>query len=250
MSSGKKFNAKSTALEVIEGHDLRNKDFIVTGASSGIGIETARVLAKAGARVVITARDLKKGEEVAREIRESTGNSLVEVEELKLDSLESVNAFVKRYLDKKRPLHCLINNAGVMACPKSYTIDGFETQFGTNHMGHFALTIGLLPALKEAYKQTGRNSRVVNVSSLAHMYSDVIFEDINFKNREYDAFKSYGQSKTANILFSIALTEHYSKDGIFSNALMPGGIQTGLQKHISDEVIFIYNGTEVINSSN
>lgn len=231
-----KFDGKSTALEVIEGHDLRNKDFIVTGASSGIGIETARALAKAGARVVIAARDIKKAEEVAKDIRESTKNPHVEVEELKLDSLSNVNAFVKRYLDKKRPLHCLINNAGVMACPKSYTEDGFETQFGTNHMGHFALTIGLLPALKEAYKQTGKKSRVVNVSSLAHVYSNVDFDDINFKTREYEPFKSYGQSKTANILFSVELTDLYSSEGIVSNALMPGGIQTGLQKHIPEDV--------------
>lgn len=111
-------------------------------------------------------------------------------------------------------------------------------------MGHFALTIGLLPALKEAYKQTGKKSRVVNVSSLAHMYSDVVFDDINFKTRQYDEFKSYGQSKTANILFSVALTDLYSAEGIVSNALMPGGIQTGLQKHVPKEVfncLHVYN---------
>jgi len=222
MSSRSNFGTKTTALEVVEGIDLKNKDFIVTGGSSGIGVETVRALAQAGSRVVIGARDLEKAEVVAKDIRESTKNPNVEVEKIELDSLASVNAFVKRFLDKKRPLHCLINNAGIMACPKAYTVDGFESQFGTNHMGHFALTIGLLPALKEAYKQTGKKSRVINVSSIAHAFSEVNFDDVNFKSRDYDPWVSYGQSKTANILFSVGLTHFYSNDGIVSNALMPG----------------------------
>jgi NAD(P)-dependent dehydrogenase (short-subunit alcohol dehydrogenase family) len=208
-----KFGFSSTALEVIEGHDLKNRDFIVTGASSGIGIETVRALAKAGARIVCAVRDVTKGEEVAKELRESTKNPNIEVEKLELDNLTSVREFVKLYLAKKRPLHCLINNAGIMACPLSYTVDGFESQFGTNHMGHFVLTIGLLPALQEGFKTTGKKSRVVNVSSLAHRFSDIVFDDINFKTRDYDKFKSYGQSKTANILFSVALTQLYSEKG-------------------------------------
>lgn len=122
-----------------------------------------------------------------------------------------------------------------MACPQAYTVDGFESQFGTNHMGHFALTIGLLEPLKQGAKLSGRNSRVVNVSSSGHAITDVVFEDINFKNREYTPFGAYGQSKTANIYFSISLTKHYSKDGIVSNSLMPGGIMTGLQKHFTLE---------------
>ena len=124
---------------------------------------------------------------------------------------------------------------GIMACPKEYTEDGFESQFGTNHIGHFALTLGLLPALKEAAKLTGKNARVVSVSSLAHARSDVNFDDVNFKTREYDPWISYGQSKTANVLFAVALTNKFSKDGVYSNALMPGAIMTNLLKHVSRE---------------
>lgn len=217
-----KLGAKSTAMEAIEGIDLKGKEIIVTGASSGIGIETVRALAKAGARIVLAVRDTAKAEPVAKDIRESTNNSNLEIEKLDLDSLASVNEFVKRYLEKKRPLHILINNAGIMACPKAYTVDGFESQFGTNHIGHFALTIGLIPALLEGYKQTGKKSRVVSVSSIAHARSNVDFSDINFKNRDYDPWVSYGQSKTSNILFSVGLTHFYSDQGIVSNALMPG----------------------------
>ena len=217
-----KFGAKSTALEVVEGINLKGKEVIVTGASAGIGIETARALAKAGARVVIGARNLEKAEPIAKDIRESTKNPNVEVEKLDLGTLASVNEFVKRYLEKKRPLHILINNAGVWETAKSYTVDGFETDFGTNHVGHFALTLGLIPALIEGYKQSGKKSRVVNVSSLAHAITDIVYDDINFKNREFNPRSAYGQSKTANILFSVALNHYYSDKGIVSNALMPG----------------------------
>lgn len=232
-----KFGAKTRALEVVEGLDLSKKDYIVTGATSGIGVETVRALAKAGARVTMAVRDTKKGDEVARKIREVTSDHIhVEVEKVHLDSLESVNDFVKRFLEKKIPLHGLINNAGIMACPKTYTIDGFEAQFGTNHMGHFALTLGLIPALIEGYKQSGKKSRVINVSSITHADAEINFDDVNYRNRDYDPWKAYAQSKVANILFSVALTELYSKDGIVSNAVMPGAIKTGLQRHIPEDV--------------
>ncbi|RNA44851.1 oxidoreductase [Brachionus plicatilis] len=169
---------------------------------------------------------MDKLKQVAQDISKSTGNQLIETEHLELDSLESINQFVKKYLEKKRPLNILINNAAAMACPLKYTKDGFELQFGTNYVGHFALTYGLLPALKEGAKISGKNSRVVSVSSLAHVFSDIHFEDINFKNRAYDSWLSYGQSKTANSLHSVALTKLYSKEGIFSNSVMPGGIFT------------------------
>jgi NAD(P)-dependent dehydrogenase (short-subunit alcohol dehydrogenase family) len=217
-----KFGAKTTALEVVKDVDLRGKEAIVTGGSAGIGIETVRALAKAGARVVIGARNLEKAEAVAKDIRESTKNPNVEVEKLELSSLASVNAFVKKYLEKKRPLHILINNAGIMEEAKSYTVDGFENHFGTNHVGHFALTVGLIPALIEGYKQSGKKSRVVNVSSMGHSYSDIFYDDINYKNREFNWLAAYGQSKTANVLLSVALTHLYSDKGIVSNALMPG----------------------------
>ena len=224
MSSGSKFGIESTAFEVVEGIDLSGKEIIITGASAGIGVETARALAKAGARVVIGARNLQKAEPVAKDIRETTKNPNVEVEKLDLGSLASVNEFVKRYLEKKRPLHILINNAGVLETVKSYTVDGFETDFGTNHVGHFALTFGLIQALIEGYKQSGKKSRVVNVSSLGHAFSDIVYDDINFKNREFNFREAYGQSKTANVLFSVALNHYYSDKGIVSNALMPGKI--------------------------
>ncbi|RNA00150.1 oxidoreductase [Brachionus plicatilis] len=151
---------------------------------------------------------MDKLKQVAQDISKSTGNQLIETEHLELDSLESINQFVKKYLEKKRSLNILINNAAAMACPLQYTKDGFELQFGTNYVGHF----------KEPKLAAETNSRVVSVSSLAHVFSDIHFEDINFKNRAYDSWLSYGQSKTANSLHSVALTKLYSKEGIFSNS--------------------------------
>jgi NAD(P)-dependent dehydrogenase (short-subunit alcohol dehydrogenase family) len=119
-----------------------------------------------------------------------------------------------------------------MACPLEHTEDGFESQFGTNHLGHFALTVGLLPCLKEAAKLTGKNARVVSLSSIAHARCGIDFDDVNFKTRQYDPWISYGQSKTANVLFAVGLTQRYAKDGIYSNAVMPGGIMTNLQKSV------------------
>lgn len=232
-------NHDTTAFEVLQKYktNLSGFEVIVTGGSSGIGIETVRAVAKAGARCVIAARDMVKAKQVADDVILTTGNSNVECEELELDSLKSVNSFVQRYLEKKRPLHILINNAGVMACPLSYTKDGIEMQFGTNHIGHFALTLGLLPALKQAAQLSGRKSRVVNVSSTAHVRSDIDFDDVNFKKRQYDGFISYGQSKTANILFSIGLTNRFKDEGIVSTAVMPGVIQTNLQRHMDQATI-------------
>jgi NAD(P)-dependent dehydrogenase (short-subunit alcohol dehydrogenase family) len=224
------FGAKSTALEVIAGHDLRGRDAIVTGGASGIGVETVRALASAGARVVLAARNQAAADETAFDIKSTTGSDLVEVGILDLASLASVRAFVADYLSKKRALHILINNAGVMATPFEHTADGFETQFGTNHIGHFALTTGLLAALKEA-----GNARVVSLSSIGHRRSDIVWEDINFEHRPYDPWAAYGQSKTANALFAVGMTAHHASDGITSNAVMPGGIMTGLQKHMKDE---------------
>lgn len=211
-----KFNKNSTAFEVIDGHNLTGYEVIVTGASSGIGVETARAFSKAGARVVLAARNMKQLETVADDIRKSTGSDKIEIEKLELDSLESVYEFVQRYLSKNRPLNILVNNAGVMASPFELTKDGFELQFGTNHLGHFALTVGLIPALKKGASSSGKKSRVISLSSLAHVISDIDLDDPNFKNRSYDPWVSYGQSKTANILFSLALTKLYSNEGIVS----------------------------------
>jgi NAD(P)-dependent dehydrogenase (short-subunit alcohol dehydrogenase family) len=222
------FGAQTTASEVIAGHDLRGREAIVTGGASGIGIETIRALAIAGARVVLATRDRAKAESVAATLQKETGNPAIEFELLDLGSLASVRAFVERFLMKRRALHLLINNAGIMATPLSYTVDDFELQFGTNHVGHFALTIGLLPTLKAA-----GTARVVVLSSLGHRRSDVHFEDLNFRERPYDPWKAYGQSKTANALFAVGLTQHHASDGITANAVHPGSLMTGLQKHVS-----------------
>lgn len=224
------FGAKSTAMDVIAGHDLTGKDAIVTGGASGIGVETVRALAAAGARVVLAARNQAQADAVAADIRSTTGSDKVEVGMLDLASLASVRAFVADYLAKSRPLQILINNAGVMATPFGRTADGFETQFGTNHIGHFALATGLLPALKAA-----GNARVVALSSIGHRRSDIAWDDINFERREYDPWASYGQSKTANSLFAVGFTQKHGADGVNANAVMPGGIMTGLQKHMRDE---------------
>ena len=229
-TSSPKFGARSTALEVIAGHDLRGQDAIVTGGASGIGVETVRALASAGARVVLAARNQPLAEEVAAGLRTDGVSGTIEVGMLDLASLASVRGFAARYIALGRPLHLLINNAGVMATPHTYTADDFEMQFGTNHIGHFALTVGLLPALKAAGK-----ARVVALSSIGHRRSDVVFEDLNFRERAYDPWAAYGQSKTANALFAVGLTQRYGGDGITSNAVMPGGIMTGLQKHMSRE---------------
>lgn len=224
------FGPKSSALEVIAGHDLHGKNAIVTGGASGIGVETVRALASAGAHVTLAARNQAAADEVAADIRATTGSYSVEVANLDLASLHSVRAFVAGYLANQRPLHILINNAGVMATPFSHTAEGFEMQFGTNHIGHFALATGLLPTLKAA-----GTARVVSLSSIGHRRSDIVFDDINFERRPYDPWSAYGQSKTANALFAVALTQHHAADGITCNAVMPGGIMTGLQKHMSDD---------------
>jgi NAD(P)-dependent dehydrogenase (short-subunit alcohol dehydrogenase family) len=225
-----RFGARSTAREVVAGHDLGGRDAIVTGGASGIGVETVRALAAAGARVVIATRDRAKGEEVAARLSRETGNGAIEFRPLDLASLASVRAFAVQFLALRRALHLLINNAGIMATPLSYTPDGFESQFGTNHLGHFALTVGLLPALKAA-----AGARIISLTSLGHRRSDVDFDDLNFHRRAYDPWLAYGQSKTANVLFAGGLTQRLAGDGIVANAVHPGGIMTGLQKHVPRE---------------
>lgn len=224
------FGAQSTALDVIAGHDLHGRNAIVTGGASGIGVETVRALASAGAAVVLAARNRQQAEAVATELRADTGAATLDVGILDLASLASVRAFAADYIATGKPLHILINNAGVMATPHSYTADDFEMQFGTNHFGHFALTTALLPALRAA----GR-ARVVSLSSIGHRRSDIDFDDIHFRTRAYDPWIAYGQSKTANALFAVGMTARFAGDGITTNSVMPGGIMTGLQKHMTDD---------------
>ncbi len=224
------YNAKSSALEVISEHDLTGKTVLITGANSGIGFETARALLTAGAEVIFAVRDPEKGEEAAQELRKSTGNEQAHVLTLDLASLQSVRAAAAQFLSRWSRLHILINNAGVMATPQSSTVDGFERQFGTNHIGHFALAQQLLPAL-----QAAAPARVVALSSSGHRRSDIHFEDIQYKNRPYDKWEAYGQSKTADALFAVGWTHRFAQGGITANAVHPGGIHTELQRHVPQE---------------
>jgi NAD(P)-dependent dehydrogenase (short-subunit alcohol dehydrogenase family) len=221
------FSAASTAAEVVAGIDLAGRRVIVTGGASGIGIETARALAGAGAEVTLAVRNLEAGERTAEDIIASTGNKQVLVAPLDLADQASVASFVAGW---DGPLHILVNNAGVMASPLMRTPEGWEMQFATNHLGHFALATGLHRALAAA-----GGARVVSVSSTGHLNSPVVFDDIHFREREYDPWRAYGQSKTANVLFGVEATKRWAADGITANALMPGAIRTNLQRYITDE---------------
>jgi NAD(P)-dependent dehydrogenase (short-subunit alcohol dehydrogenase family) len=222
------FGFSSTAAEVVAGIDLSGRAAIVTGASSGIGTATARALASAGADVTLAVRDPAAGEAVADEIRGSTRNDHVHVAALDLTDLVGVQAFASAW---DGPLHILVNNAGVMAIQELTLTDrGYEAQFATNHLGHFALAIGL----REALAADG-SARIVSVSSSGHLNSPVIFDDPHYAFRAYDPFGAYGQSKTANVLFAVEATRRWAADGITANALMPGGIATGLQRHLDPD---------------
>lgn len=220
------FSSDSTAAEVVADVDLAGKRAIVTGGASGIGIETARALALAGAAVTLAVRDATAGALVADDIASSTGNGKVFVEHLDLSDRASIAAFVAAW---SGPLHILVNNAGVMAAPLTRTAEGWELQFATNHLGHFALATGLHPSL------ASEGARVVSLSSRGHRRSPVVFEDIMFDTRPYDPWLAYGQSKTANSLFAVGATRHWIDDGITTNAVMPGPIRTPLLRHITQE---------------
>ncbi|WP_433205004.1 SDR family NAD(P)-dependent oxidoreductase [Dactylosporangium sp. CS-047395] len=211
------FDKTSTAREVLAGVDLSGKRAVVTGGASGIGVETARALAEAGAEVTLAVRDTGAAATFAGEIRALTMP-------LDLADQASVRKFAEGW---EGPLHILVNNAGVMARPLGRSEEGWELQFATNHYGHFALATGLLPALRAA-----GGARVVSVSSSGHHFSPVVFDDIHFERREYEAWSAYGQSKTANILFAVEGSRRWADDGIFVNALHPGSIQTNLQRYV------------------
>ena len=220
-------NEHTTAMDVIEGVDLQGRCALVTGAASGIGLETARALAHAGAEVTLAVRDTSKGREAAADIASTSGRAEPAVAELDLADLRSVDAFTAAW---EGPLHILVNNAGVMDTPRGTTAQGFELQFGTNHLGHFALSTGLHAALAAA-----PDARIVAVSSSAHAQSPVIFEDLFFERREYTPGLSYGQSKSAVSLFAVEATRRWASEDITANSLMPGGIWTPLQRHWSAE---------------
>ena len=219
------FSRHSTADDVIAGIDLSGRRAVVTGASSGIGTETARVLASAGAEVCLAVRNIEAGRQVAAVIEEQTGNPNITVEPLELADRASVRAFVERW---RGPLHILVNNAGVMAEPLLRTAEGWEHQFATNYLGHFGLSVGLHDALSE-----GAPARVVALTSSGHFFSPVVLDDLQFDRRPYDPWLAYGQSKTAIVLFAVEATRRWAADGNTANAVMPGGIRTNLQQHQS-----------------
>lgn len=223
------FGHDTTADQALEGIDLTGKLALVTGASGGLGAETARALASKGAHVVLTARDLAKADAAAKAIRQATGAEL-DVEPLELDSLASIRAFTERFLAKHDALHILVNNAGVMACPESKTRDGFELQLGTNHLGHFLMTGLLAPALLR-----GAPARVVSVSSRGHQQSPVRFHDLAFEKEPYDKWAAYGQSKTANVLFAVELDRRLGGRRVRAHAVHPGVIPTDLSRHMGRE---------------
>jgi NAD(P)-dependent dehydrogenase (short-subunit alcohol dehydrogenase family) len=228
------FNAASTIWDVTEGIDLTGRRAIVTGASSGIGIETARALAAAGAEVTLAGRDATAAERTAAEIRQTTG-AMVRVGRLDLADLDSVRAFVSNW---HGPLHLLINNAGVMAVPsRQLTGHGWELQFATNHIGHFALTCRLHDALASG-AQSGAETRIISLSSRGHLRSPVVFDDLHFSERAYDPWLAYGQSKTANILLALEAHRRWSTEGITANAVHPGAIfETNLSRHLTPDVL-------------
>ena len=217
------FGFRSTAAEVVAGIDMSGKRAVVTGGASGIGIPTAAALVGAGAQVTLAVRNVEAALPVAAGITAKAGGRPVLVEQLDLADQASVAAFVSRW---RGPLHVLVNNAGVMALPQQRTAEGWEMQFATNHLGHFALANGLHRALAEA-----GGARIVSVSSSAHQLSPVIFDDIHFAFRPYEPILAYGQSKTANILFAVEATARWTADGITVNALTPGAILTNLQRY-------------------
>jgi len=225
------FGAKSTTDDVLEGVNLAGKRILVTGASAGLGVETARTLAAHGAQVVGAARNLDKARTATEAVRAGAANGGgLELVELDLANLASVRACADALLADGRGFDLVIANAGVMACPKSQTADGFETQFGTNHLGHFVLINRISSLFKPG-------SRLVNLSSSGHRFSDVDLEDPNFDHTPYEEFVAYGRSKTANILFAVEFDRRHKARGVRATAVHPGGIQTELGRYMAPETL-------------
>ncbi|MDR6289029.1 MULTISPECIES: SDR family NAD(P)-dependent oxidoreductase [Inquilinus] len=228
-SINSEFDRASTTVDVIRGINLVGRVAIVTGGYSGVGLETARTLASAGGRVIVPARDVER----ARKAIAKIGGGM-EVQPMDLTDPQSIDDFARDFVESGLPLHLLINNAGIMALPElKRDAQGNELQFATNHLGHFRLTLRLWPALRRA-----GGARVVSVSSAGHRFSPVVFDDINFERRAYDPFEAYGQSKTANILFTVGLDRRGKDEGIRAFALHPGGIAgTNLGTHVGVEML-------------
>jgi len=224
------FGSESTTDAVLEGASLNGTRILVTGASAGLGVETARALVAHGADVTGAARDLAKARAATRDVQfaaEAGGGSFGLIE-LDLASLASVRACADALLADGRPFDVIIANAGVMACPQSSTEDGFETQFGTNHLGHFVLINRIASLLKPG-------GRLVNLSSAGHRFADVDLEDPNFAHTPYDEWQAYGRSKTANVLFAVEFDRRHRAAGVRATAVHPGGIRTELSRHLTPE---------------
>ncbi len=215
-------------MDVVSGHDLGGKVVVITGGNTGIGLEAARALCWAGAEAVLAVRSIERGEAAAADIRRSVRDARVRVSELDLSSLESVRRFARR--ESEQSIHVLINNAGVMAWPEPRTRDGFETTVGVNHLGHFLLTMLLVPALRR-----GAPSRVVVVSSGGHWMGPFNFEDWNYQSRTPDRIKTYFESKTANVLFTVEFDRRYRSEGIAAFAVAPGLVATDMGRFLSEE---------------
>jgi len=221
------FGATSTTDDVLSGVNLKGKRILVTGVSAGLGVETARALAAHGAQVVGAARDLGKAEVATAQVRNAAaaGGGTFEMVALDLANLKSVRACADTLLARGEPFDVLIANAGVMATPFGHTADGFETQFGTNHLGHFVLVNRIAPLIRAG-------GRLVNLSSAGHRFANVDLEDPNFERTPYEPFVAYGRSKTANILFAVAFDRRHRARGIRAAAVHPGGIHTELGRHL------------------
>src|SRR6202162_2300306 len=225
------FGPTSTTDEVLRDVNLTGKRVLVTGVSAGLGIETARALAAHGAQVVGAARDLSKAQAATEQVRGQAASGVsLSLVQLDLASLDSVRRCADGLLEAGKPFDVIIANAGVMACPKSKTVDGFETQFGTNHLGHFVLVNRIASLLKAG-------SRLVNLSSAGHRYADVNLEDPNFEHSPYEEFIAYGRSKTAKVLFGVEFDRRHKARGVRAAAVHPGGIRTELSRHLTPEVM-------------
>lgn len=242
---GSGFEAASTSKDVIKGINLSGKTAIITGGYVGLGLETTKTLVAAGAKVIVPARNREKAEKYLE------GVENIEIEEMDLMNPESIDAFTERFLATNEPLHLLINNAGIMANPLTRDSRGFESQFATNHLGHFQLTNKLWSALQKA-----DGARIINLSSRGHHFSPFNFDDPNFEQNEYNPWAAYGQSKTANILFTVSLDERGKGENIRAFAVHPGGIlETELARNldINDPIFkgfFDENGKPILDPVN
>lgn len=226
------FGAESTTDDVLEGVDLTGRRVLVTGGSTGLGEETSRALAARGASITMAVRDPARGDAAAERIRTSAPDADLEIRRLDLSSLASVRSFADGFLADHDRIDVLINNAGVMACPYGTTEDGFELQFGTNHLGHFLLATSLAPALVG-----GAPSRVIALSSAGHRRADVDLDDPGFERTPYEEWAAYGRAKTANVLFAVEFDRRFADQGVRALAVHPGLIATELGRHLTEETL-------------